>query len=160
MSDVLVNNAFPASLVRVVAHHMHRAPGIEHVFMRPLRDVDPSRSVGVFSFDWVPGTPMIGQADPGTAAYNLRIEVFVKHANEEEGLILHSVLSKSVRAMLYRDADLRAELTMTDTLFDVVERTKDFRVLTQRFMAREGDQGTYLYRSYMDVAFNMEQVRV
>lgn len=158
MSEINTN-AFPASIVRVLAENFTRVPDVDLIVKRPLRPVDPSRSIGVYSFDWLPGQMQIGQADPGTAFYNLRIGVLVKHLNEEEGLAEHSVLSKSVRAMLYRDQTLRAELTLTDTSFGVIERLKDFRVMSQRFVTNE-EAGTYLYLSYMDVNFNMEQVRL
>lgn len=159
MSDIPVNNVFPASIVRVLATNFTRVPGVDKIFKRRLRPIDPTRSVGVFSFDWLPGQMQIGQADPGTAVYNLRVECLIKHMSEEEGMTEHSVFSKQIRAMLYRDPQLRADLTMSDTSFGVIERLKDFRVLLQRFSSNDIG-GTYNYLSYMDVSFNMEQVRI
>lgn len=159
MSDA--ENYFPASIIIVLTRNFTRVPTVDPtaIMKRPLRPVDPTRSIGVFSTDWQPGQPMIGQADPGTAMYNVRIQGLIKHADESEGLIEHSVFSKHIRTMLYRDPQLRAELTLTDTSSDVIERMKDWRVQTQRFLTNEAN-GAYLFFSYMDVSFNIEQTKV
>lgn len=155
-------NAFPASIVLTVARNLRRFSALEMVMLRPLRPIDPNYCAGVFSFDWTPGigSYAIGQEDPQHAVYHLRIQVMVKHTNEEEGLQEHSVLSKSLRAMVYRDEQLRAELTaLEETIFGVAERLKHYTVQAQRFMTNEL-QGTYIYLSSMDVNFNVEHTQL
>lgn len=151
-------NAFPATIVRAVANRFQGMSIFQAVLKRPLRPVDPNYSISVFAFDWIPmpGSYMIGQEDPGTGVYHLRVQCMVKHMDEELGLQEHSVLSKSLRAMLYRDQQLRAELTgLTETTFGVIERLKHYTVQAQRFMTNEVN-GTYVYLSSMDVNFNVE----
>jgi hypothetical protein len=159
MTEVMT--LFPASIVRVLSDNFTRVPTVDpnSIFKRPLLPIDPTRSIGVYATDWMPGQMQIGQMDPGTATYNLRVEGLIKHADQAEGLTEHSVFSRHIRSMLYRDTLLRAELALTDTTFDVIERLKDWRVLTQRFMTGESS-GTYQFFSYMDVSFHMEQTRL
>jgi hypothetical protein len=155
-------NVFPATIVKTVARNLKRLGAIEAVVKRPVRPIDPNYTLGVFAFDWIPapGSYGIGQEDPQTGIYHLRIQCMVKHTNEEEGLQEHSVLSKSLRAMLYRDAQLRAELTaLEETTFGVTERLQHFTVQSQRFMTNELD-GAYIYLSAMDVNFNVEHTKL
>lgn len=156
-------NAFPASIVMTVARNLRRLSILSEVLMRPLRPIDPNYCMGVFAFDWTPGqgSYAIGQEDPQHAIYHLRIQVMVKHTNEEEGLSEHSVLSKTLRAMLYRDPQLRAELTeLHESSFGVIERLQHYTVQAQRFMTNEITQGTYVYLSSMDVNFNVEHTQL
>lgn len=159
MSDILTANVFPASIVRVMAENFTRLNGIDKVFRRGIHPIDPTRSIGVYSLDWLPEGAQIGQQEPPWAHYHVRVQCMIKHMSEEEGMAEHSVLSKSLRAMLYRDQQLRAELALTDTSFGTIERLKDFHVQMQRFMTNEIN-GAYVYLSYMDVAFRVEQTRI
>jgi hypothetical protein len=156
-------NAFPATIVTTVARNLRRFSLLNAVLMRPLRPIDPNYCMGVFTFDWTPGqgSYAIGQEDPQHAIYHLRIQAMVKHTDEELGLKEHSVLSKTLRAMLYRDPQLRAELTaLEETSFGVIERLKHYTVQAQRFMTNEITQGTYVYLSSMDVNFNVEHTKL
>lgn len=163
MSDPVVNtNAFPASIVTTLTRNLRRLPVIQEVLMRPLRPVDPNYCLGVFANDWTPGigSYAIGQEDPQHATYHVRIQCMVKHLIEQEGLQEHSVLSKSLRAMVYRDAQLRAELTaLAEETFGVAERLKHYTVQAQRFLTNELS-GSYIYLSSMDVNFNVEHTKL
>lgn len=161
MTDVDVN-AFPASIVTTIARNLRRLPVITEVLLRPLKPVDPNYCLGVFANDWTPGIGSygIGQEDPQHAVYHIRVQCMVKHLSEEQGLQEHSVISKSLRAMVYRDAQLRAELTaMAEETFGVAERIKHYTVQAQRFLTNEL-AGSYIYLSNMDVNVNVEHTKL
>src|SRR5687767_9909416 len=95
------------------------------VFKRPLEGGDPNASVGITAIDWQPGEYVIGQYDPAVATYLYVIQGFIKHSNTAEGIALHNKLAKTIRTMLYRDADLRVRLgALSVTSLGATERTQ------------------------------------
>lgn len=132
--------------------------GDVQVFRRPLRDTDPNQSIGVFGALWTPnpeslemkGIAAPGPQEPSLQRYSIAVQAFVKDMDEENGLAVHSVLSKMILAMLYRDAPLRVGLAgLSTTLFGATERTKRWGVTTQRFLNNELDS-EWLYLSTVE----------
>lgn len=139
---------FPNNAVDLMAARFNLLDpaGDLQVFRRPLRDSDPLQSVGVFGTLWVPneesmeiiGRPEPGPSEPTLQRYSIAIQAFIKDADEERGLATHSVLSKMILAMLYRDQPLRVGLSaLTASVLGVSERAKRWGVTTQRFLNNE-----------------------
>ncbi len=125
---------------------------------RPLRESDPNQSVGVFPSYWTPdedsyemrGIPSPGRSEPTLSQYLIMVQAFVKDMDEERGLATHSVLSKMIRSMLYRDAPLRVGLAaLTVTMNGSTEKTKRWGIRTQRYFSNELS-GSWLYLSTLE----------
>jgi hypothetical protein len=134
---------------------------LEFIALRPLQQTDPDGSVGVFALDWMPGEHemvSLGNAEPTTSTYLIGLHIFVKQANQEEGLLKHAILSKMVRAMLYRWSPLRVRLTaLTETYLGMIERTQRYGVRQQRFMSSEVD-GSAIFLSTIEFYVETEAV--
>lgn len=132
--------------------------GVPAVFTRPLRPSDPAVCVGVFSLDWAPDELEIGASEPSLSTYIYAIQSFVKHTDEQEGNLLHGLLAKTVRAMLYRDADTRVALgSLSETSLGITERAQRWGVRQQRFANNEVD-GQFLFLSTTDFWLQTESV--
>jgi hypothetical protein len=132
---------------------------------RPLRESDPVQSVGVFGTRWLPdeesyemkGAPA-GRHEPTLQSYLITVQGFVKDMDEERGLIVHSILSKKLRAMLYRDDPLRVGLlALSVNMSGSTERATRFGVRTQQFVSNELN-GSWLYLSTLEYWLETETV--
>ncbi len=150
---------FPNNVVDLVALRVQAldADLAYATFKRPLRHTDPIQAVGVFGMAWLPneesyeilGGPA-GPSAPTLQTYRITIQGFVKDMDDERGSATHSVLSKRLRSMLYRDNALRVGLVALSVSMDgVTERTKRWGILNQRFLSNEVD-GSWLYLSTLD----------
>jgi hypothetical protein len=78
--------------------------------------------------------------------------------DEERGLATHSVLSKMVRSMLYRDDALRVGLLALSVVMNgSTERTKRYGVNRQNFVSNELS-GSWLYLSTLEFQLETETV--
>lgn len=151
-------SGFPNNVVEVLAEEFMGIEGMEFVLKRPLNATDPDMCLGVFALDWVPEEYEIGQYEPAIATYHYAVQAFVKHANEEEGIAKHTILSKMVRAMLYRESSIRVRLgSLTETSLGIKERTQRWGVRQQRFMSNE-IAGAFLYLSTVELWLQTEAV--
>jgi len=156
---------FPNSVVDLLADKFMAIEGLEYVLKRPLRPTDPDMCVGIFAVNWSPDDFEIGghvnptiTIDPVLATYHYAIQAFVKMAGEEEGILKHTVLSKIVRSMLYRDVGLRVALcSLDETSMGAKERVQRWGVRTQRFIQNEV-QGSFVFLSTMDMWVQTETV--
>lgn len=153
MSDL----EFPANLVVEFKDALVRTPSIDTVLTRALRPTDPNRSAGVYALEWMPGEYGIGfPPEPIDGQYVVHIQLLVKHADEEEARAQHSVLSKSIRAMVYRDRTLQVRLPqVSETDRGVTEKVLKWRIRAQRYLSNEV-QGTFLYLSTTEVVVTTE----
>ncbi|HEY6019716.1 MAG TPA: hypothetical protein VIY48_07390 [Candidatus Paceibacterota bacterium] len=150
---VVDNSVFPNNAVEILATAFIEIDADLSIFKRPLRREDPIQSVGVFAQQWYPqeesyemrGTPQ-GQHEPTLQNYYLGIQAFVKDAEEVRGLAVHSVLTKRIRTMLYRDNPLRIGLvSLVDVSNGMTERTNRFGIRSVRYVSNEiGGQWLYL----------------
>jgi hypothetical protein len=151
-SDVVV---FPNNIVNLWQTRVQALDADLKVVRRPLRSSDPIQSVGIVPVEWVPdpdSAEMRGQGnvDMSLNTYTLGIQAFVKDGDEERGLATHSVLSKMIRSMLYRDAVLRLGLAALSVTMDgSTERTQRWGIRTQRYVSNEID-GAFLYLSTLE----------
>lgn len=125
------------------------------VFKRPLRSSDPVQCVGIIPVQWTPdpdSTEMMGQQSygPTIGEYVIGIQAFVKDMDEERGLATHSVLSKMIRSMLYRDTVLRVGLgSLSVTMNDSTERAKRWGIRRQGYVNNE-ISGSFHYLSTLE----------
>jgi hypothetical protein len=156
---------FPNNAVNLVALRTGLLDEQIRVFRRPLRESDPQVSAGIIAATWEPdsesmqimGQPM-GRNEPTLQTYLIAVQAFVKDFNEERGLARHSVLSKMIRSMLYRDEPLRVGLSsLSVTMNDSVERARRWGIRSQRFFSNEID-GDFLYLSTLEFWLETETV--
>jgi hypothetical protein len=110
------------------------------IVRRPLRYVDPARTIGLHAVDWTPeaGSAVMGQEEPQLARYLIRIQNLIKAGDEDEGRSLYVIDAKMIRAILYRDTALRVRCgELSEELLDTLERFKKFGVRNQRFLNNE-----------------------
>lgn len=141
-------------------------PDAIRVFKRPLRETDPQQSIGVFAAQWNPdeesyellGGPTPRASEPTLQTYLIAVQAFVKDFQEERGLARHSIMSKLVRSMLYRDNALRVGLaSLSVEMNGSVERTQRWGIRIQRFLSNEID-GDFLYLSTLEFWLETETV--
>lgn len=146
---------FPNNIVVLVKDRTKLLDSDLNVVGRPLRNGDPDSSVGVYAGTWNPDerTHEIGHAapsEPTVQRYVLAVQAFVKDMDEERGLARHSVLSKMIRTMLYRDTALRVGLAALQVPMNgSVESARRWSVGTARFHSNELD-GAFLYLSTLE----------
>jgi len=162
-SDTL---CFPNNVVDLVAARSQLLDSDLFVIRRPLRDSDPNESIGVFGVQWTPeedsyemrGAPS-GASEPTLQRYLITVQGFVKDMDEEAGLARHSVLSKMIRSMLYRDEPLRVGLA---TLSPVqmngsTESLKRWGVRQVRYFSNELNS-VWLYLSNLEFWLETETI--
>lgn len=117
------------------------------VLGRPARAADPNWSICVYATEWTPVTnsyEMTGKSGSREATlqrYTILIQAFIKDANEERGILSHSVLSEVVRSILESDGPLRAQLGgLAATLGDSVKMLKRWWVASGKYQS--GSVGT------------------
>jgi hypothetical protein len=156
---------FPNNVVSLVATRVELLDPDLVVFRRPLREADPHQSVGIVAANWLPnedsyemlGAPQ-GRHEPSLQNYFITIQAFVRHGDEEKGLAIHSVLSKMLRAMLYRDNALRVGLaSLSASMSGSTETTKRWGVRQQRYFSNEL-QGSWLYLSNLEFWLETETI--
>jgi hypothetical protein len=123
----------------------------DRVIDRPLQPNDADGAVGVYAGEWTPSEYEIGGSEPTMQRYTLLVENMTKGANTPEVRAVHSRRAKILRAMLYRDGDLRVALgELAEELGGVTERFGRFGVTRQRFFTREVS-GTFLHLAQAEV---------
>lgn len=133
-------------------------------FKRPLRASDPRQSYGMFGQQWIPEENSMemggnaGVSEPTVGRYLVGIQAFVKDTSEERGLATHSVLSKLIRSVLYRDVPLMVGLRSLSVVMNgSTERTQRFGISTQRYFSNE-IAGDFLYLSTIEFWLETETV--
>src|SRR3546814_47574 len=101
---------FPGNAVDLIATRSQSLDADLVVVKRPLRETDPVQCVGVYGSLWHPDEESLEMRggpenlrEPSISRYLIAVQAMVKDMDEERGLATHSILSKMVRAMLYRD---------------------------------------------------------
>ena len=158
-------NVFPNNVVELVTARTRLLDTDMFVTKRPLRESDPNQSVGVFAAQWLPEEDSyemvaapVGRHEPTLQQYIITVQAFVKDMDEERGLATHSVLSKMIRSMLYRDDPLRVALgSLSVTTDNSIERTQRWGIRQQRYFSNELS-GSWLYLSTLEFWLETETV--
>ena len=158
-------NVFPNNVVELVTARTRLLDTDLWVTNRLLREPDPNNSVGVFAAQWLPEensyemvAAPVGRHEPTLQQYIITVQAFVKDMDEERGLATHSVLSKMIRSMLYRDDPLRVALgSLSVTTDSSIERTQRWGIRQQRYFSNELS-GSWLYLSTLEFWLETETV--
>jgi hypothetical protein len=174
MIDVTVP-VFPNNVVELLAIRFGTVGVIDpepdpaqrvYIYKRPLRPSDAFQSIGIAPVTWMPdensyeikGGPMPGPSEPTLQRYQINVQAFVRDADETHGLAVHSVLSGTVRSILYRDTPLRVGLgALVTVLSGVTERYKRHGIRLQRYLADEVE-GNWVYLSTVEFWIETETV--
>lgn len=157
MTIVADTAVFPNNIIQEIKTQVQLLDVDLFVISRPLRNSDPSQSVGVTASMWTPdseslemkGIPL-GQQEPTLQRYITNIQAFIKNMDEEAGISEHATLSNMLRRMLYSDSTLRVQLgslVWTDGV--KTERAQRWGILNQRFVSNE-ISGEWLYLSNLE----------
>lgn len=157
---------FPNNIVEVLALGCEAYIDLEpnpakrvKVLRRPINPTDPNQCIGISGQLWTPdeNSHEMPSVEPTLGNYTIKIQCFVKDMDEMRGLSSHSVLSKLVRNMVYRNATLRTALTnLSDSTGGAVERLKRYGVRSQEYISGEVPAGTFMYLSTLDCYFETE----
>lgn len=147
---------FPNNIVDLVSLRVSMLDPDLFAVKRPLRQTDPAQSVGIFAQQWAPNEQsyeFLGverASQPTLQTYLIMVQAFVKDTDEVRGLATHSVLSKMIRSMLYRDEPLRVGLSsLAISMHDSLERSKRWGIRQQRFFSNELE-GDWIYLSTLE----------
>lgn len=152
------NTLFPHNVVEIVWIPLDAIDTDIKCFKRPLRNTDPQQSIGIHSQMWTPdqeSLEMLGAVahpqQPTLQIYTYGVQAFVKDADEERGLAVHSVLSHRVRAVLYTFDPLRVALSQLKVEYEngQVEQLKRWGIRTARYFSGEIDS-VNLYLSTLE----------
>lgn len=156
---------FPANVVELVATRAQLLDADLFVCQRPLRQSDPNQSVGVTAAQWLPqeesyemrGGPT-GRHEPTLQSYLITVQAFIKDMDRERGLAVHTILSKMLRSMLYRDEPLRVGLAALEASYlGSTERTQRWGIRQQRFFGNDINS-EWLYLSNLEFWLETETI--
>lgn len=154
---------FPNNAVNLIAAQAQALDPDLFVVRRPLKESDNLQSVGVYGFQWIPDETSyemrgLGPREPTLQRYLITVQAFVKDMDEERGLAVHSVLSKMVRSMLYRNNTLRVALNALSVVMDgSTENTTGFGISRQNYVSNELS-GSWLYLSTLEFWLETETI--
>lgn len=158
---------FPNNVVDILYTRLGMIDPDIFVVRRPLRHTDLAQSIGIFGSMWMPdqesleirgiGSGMPGSQEPTLSRYMITIQAFVKDMDEERGLATHSVLSKMILAILYRDQPLRVGLSsLSAEVLGVTEHARRWGITSQRFLNNELGDNEWLYLSTVEFWLDTE----
>lgn len=128
---------------------------------RPLRPTDPNLSIGVYATLWSPEEDSyeIGNMfphEPSLQTYQIGIQTLVKDGDTQRGLAISSILTKRIRAVVYRNQPLRIALSSLTVQDDVSrESMRRWGIRNQRFMSND-IEGTFVTISVLDLWLETE----
>lgn len=128
------------------------------VVKRPLQATDNTRSVGISPAWWEPDEDSyeFASLEPTVQTYRILIQSFVKNSDAEEGIAEHSVLSKVIRSLLYRDGPLRVGLDMLSvTMNGATERIQRRGIRRSQYISNE-IQGNWFFLNTLEYYIETE----
>lgn len=150
---------FPNNVASLIATRFTILDDDLVIIQRPLRASDPNETVGIFPTTW--GTDedsyelkgrQLG-TEPTIGRYLVLIQGFVKDADQQRGLVRHSILAKMIRAMLYRDTTLAVQLqALSVDLLGTIEQFQRWGIRRQSYLSNDV-QGQWLYLSTTEMWF-------
>lgn len=159
------NNVFPNNVMTLIKARLAMIDTDIRIFGRPLRNSDPTQSIGVMGVLWLPNEGSYelrgdGIHTPSLDSYLITVQAFVLDADEENGLNTHGVLAETIRSILDRDASFHVALGLLSTTRNGVKKsTKRSGVRQQRYMSNELN-GSFLYLSTLEFWLETESINV
>lgn len=104
---------------------------------RAVRVNDPKLTVGITAenTEIVQDSAQIGQLEPAVERHNFAIQNLVQAVKEEDARTIFASKSKIIKAILYRDPQLRVDLqALQDEAFGTIETFKMLKVIRQRYV--------------------------
>ena len=157
-----VISGFPGNVIDMVKPRLQTLMPDHILVERPVRFLDPERTVGIYIVDWTPDdrSHEIGQLEATLATYLFRIQNMAKAADEVYGRSIFQFDSKTVRVLLYRDPTLAVGLpTLTEEALGVRESVKQWGVVKQRFLNTDL-QGSFTFVAQTDFWVQTESTRL
>jgi hypothetical protein len=151
-------SAFPENVIDLLVEFASQLDGVSLVVARSLNMTDPNGCVGLDADEWVADEVEMGPTmglEPTLSTYVINIQHMVKHADAIEGARLHREVAKSIRVMLYRNADLAVRFQGLVEDGERRERMLKWQVLGQRFASND-IQGIFTSMSATEFAFQTE----
>lgn len=96
--------------------------------------------IGLRAGEWTPivSTHEIGSDEPTVNVYHYEAELLIKTPDEPMGRQLYTEGAKKLRAVLYRDSDLRLRLAeLRDDFMGSTERFQKLNVVGQQFLKND-----------------------
>ena len=155
------NSSFPDNVIRVIEPKMVAIDTDMTVVRRPLRPSDPNQAIGLFPTLWMPNEESyeIGHStphEPTIHEYQIGVQGLIKHGDEVIGLSIHSLLAMYIRRVLYKDQNLRNDITsLVVASGGLVERTRRWTARLQRYMNDEVE-GQFVFVSTCEVIVETE----
>lgn len=150
---------FPNNVAKLIQARITDLYGDDlDVFGRRLRLTDNTCSVGVAPDLWVPDESSFEFAsmEPTVSTYTVWIQCFIKNSDEEQGVKEHSVLSKVLRTMLYRDAPLAVGLnSLSVNMMGATERIQRRGIRRAQYLSSEL-QGNWLFLNTLEYYIETE----
>ena len=149
---------FPNNIVNLVALRALQLidPPDTAVVKRPVGITDQDQTISVVAVDW---SPVQNSREMGTKTnpkeeliqrYTLVVQTLINDADEDRASNRHSVFSKMVRDMFYRDQVLQVALPQLSVAVGGIEEVvSDWGVRDQRQMVNHSE-GSFLYLSTLD----------
>lgn len=122
------------------------------VAKRMLMPTDGTRSVGIAPAWWEPDEDSyeFNSLEPTVQIYRIMVQIFAKNTDKEIGIAEHSVMSKVIRSLLYRDQPLRVGLdTLSVTMNGVTERIQKRGIRRSQYISNE-IQGNWLFLNTLE----------
>jgi hypothetical protein len=160
----MIDPATPAFPNNVVTALKTVLPGIDEslqAFSRPLRPSDPNMALGIYATMWAPEEDSYEMGHPfphesTLQTYQIGIQTLVKDGDTQRGLAISTILTKRIRAVVYRNQPLRIALGSLYVQDDVSrESMRRWGIRNQRFMSND-IEGTFVTISVLDLWLETE----
>lgn len=154
---------FPMRFIAPIIAALERGITGHTVVARSLGRGEAADTIGVFPATWqpTPNSMELGQYEPTLSIYLVRVQNLRIDADEIAGRAAFNNTSRKIRAILYRDTELRLALgELTEEIVGTTERVKKFDVTKQDYLsARADDNSGMMYLCTTDVVVQTETVR-
>lgn len=152
---------FPNNVAMLIRSRIEDLYGDDlDVVGRRLRLTDNTKTVGVAPNLWVPNEDSyeFRSLEPTVSTYTIWIQSFVKNSDEEEGIKEHSVMSKVIRTMLYRDQPLAVGLNqLSVSMMGATERIQRRGLRRAQYLSTElQGQPMWLFLNSMEYYIETE----
>lgn len=150
---------FPNNAAELIKHRLEDLySDYLDIYGRRLTVTENTKSVGIAPDLWVPDESSFEfkSFEPTVSTYTIWIQCFVKNSDREEGTKEHSVLSKVIRTMLYRDSPLAVGLNqLSVTMMGATERIQKRGFRRAQYLSTEL-QGNWLFLNTMEYYIETE----
>ena len=155
---------FPSNVVAAMWNLLKLLDPDVSVVMRPLKEMDPVQSIGIFSVDSEPidnsqeirGQYAPGMATPTLTRYQINIQVAHQDGDMQNGISTHAAMTNIVTSTVARNNSLRLLLaSLSSSYSGMTETFQKLRLERVRYMSGEMG-GTFAYMSVCEFSLETE----